>query len=130
MLAQLQAHRKRQLEEKAKAGSNWEDNDLVFPNCIGKPIDPHRLFQYFKSKLCELGFPDMRFHDLRHTAASLMLGWGINPKVAQERLGHAHVSYTLGTYSHVLPTIQKDAARQMDQLLPKTGDNNVVEQYG
>ena len=120
MLALLREHTQRQKEEKTRAGAQREENDLVFPTSTGKPTDPHRLYLYYKEQLQALGLPNLRFHDLRHTAASLMLGWGINPKVAQERLGHAHVSYTLGTYSHVLPTIQKEAAQRMDQLIPNS----------
>ena len=61
--------------------------------------------------------PNIRFHDLRHTAATLMLQQGINPKVVQERLGHADISLTLNTYSHVLPSMQEEAAEKMDELL-------------
>ena len=105
MLVLLREHAKQQLEEKTKAGGSWEENGLVFPTPTGKPTDPHRVYDYYKELLEKLGLPDLRFHDLRHTAATCLLGWRINPKVAQERLGHAHVSYILGTYSHVLPTI-------------------------
>jgi integrase len=61
--------------------------------------------------------PDIRFHDLRHTAATLMLQQGIHPKVVQERLGHSDISMTLNTYSHVLPSMQEEAADKMDELL-------------
>lgn len=61
--------------------------------------------------------PHMRFHDLRHTAATLLLGRGINPKVVSEMLGHAHVSVTLGIYSHVMPHMQQQAASAMDDAL-------------
>lgn len=64
----------------------------------------------------------MRFHDLRHTAATLLLGRGINPKVVSEMLGHSHVSVTLGIYSHVLPHMQQQAADAMDQALGLRGD--------
>ncbi len=59
----------------------------------------------------------MRFHDLRHTAATLMLQQGIHPKIVQECLGHSDISMTLNTYSHVLPSMQEDAAEKMDELL-------------
>jgi len=117
MLEQLQEHAKRQQEEKERAGEKWQENGLVFPTSLGTPTDPHRLYTYYKVLLQKLGLPDLRFHDLRHTAATLMLSGGIHPKVAQERLGHARISYTLGTYSHVLPTIQEEAAQRMDQLI-------------
>jgi integrase len=59
----------------------------------------------------------MRFHDLRHTAATLMLKEGINPKIVQERLGHSDISMTLNTYSHVLPSMQEEAADKLDELV-------------
>jgi len=75
------------------------------------------LYHSFKRLLKEAGLPDMRFHDLRHTAATLMLQQGVNPKVVQERLGHSDIVLTLGTYSHVLPVLQDEAAQKMDELL-------------
>ena len=61
--------------------------------------------------------PEFRFHDLRHTAATLMLQQGVHPKVVQERLGHSTISLTLDTYSHVLPSLQEDVAQKLDTLL-------------
>lgn len=63
----------------------------------------------------EAGLPDIRFHDLRHTAATLMLQQGVHPEVVQERLGHSAISLTLDTYSHVLPSMQEEAAKAMDE---------------
>jgi integrase len=63
------------------------------------------------------GIPKIRFHDLRHTAASLLLAAGTHPKVVQERLGHASITMTMDTYSHVLPSMQKNAADKLDLLL-------------
>lgn len=63
------------------------------------------------------GVPKIRFHDLRHTAATLLLLQGVHPKVVQERLGHATISITLDTYSHVLPSLQREAAEKLDALL-------------
>ena len=62
------------------------------------------------------GLPRIRFHDLRHTHATLLLTLGVNPKVVQERLGHSQISMTLDTYSHVVPSLQRDAARRIDDL--------------
>ena len=76
MLALLQIHAQRQLEEKAKAGSNWEENDLVFSTVFGKPIDHHRLYDYYKEKLRELGLPNLRFHDLRQHNSHLDVRMG------------------------------------------------------
>lgn len=75
------------------------------------------MFKCYKEFLKEAGLPDIRFHDLRHTAATLMLKQGVHPKVVQERLGHSDISLTLNTYSHVLPSMQEEAADKMDELL-------------
>jgi integrase len=74
-----------------------------------------RVDQYVRRK--EAGLPNIRFRDLRHTAATLMLQQNIHPKIVQERLGHSDISLTLNTYSHVLPWIQEEAAEKMDTLL-------------
>jgi integrase len=66
--------------------------------------------------LANAKLPDVRFHDLRHTAATLMLLQGIHPKIVQEMLGHASISLTLDTYSHVIPSMQRNAAKKMDEL--------------
>ena len=71
----------------------------------------------FKESLRKAGIPDMRFYDLRHTAATLMLKEGINPKIVQERLGHSDISMTLETCSHVLPSMQDEAADKLDELV-------------
>ncbi len=116
-IVKLKGHRVLQQYEKLFAGANWVDTDLIFPSTIGTPADPRNLFRNFKIFLRNAGLPDIRFHDLRHTAATLMLQQGIHPKVVQERLGHANIMLTLNTYSHVLPSMQKEAAEKMDNLL-------------
>jgi integrase len=73
----------------------------------------------FKSVLKKAGFPPMRFHDLRHSAATILLSMGIHPKVVQELLGHNQISMTMDIYSHVLPTMQKDAMERMNDALQK-----------
>ena len=114
----LRAHRERQREERAHLGEIWEDLDLVFPNSLGRPIDGINLLKYwFFPLLKRAGLPRMRFHDLRHTAATLLLGRSINPKIVSEMLGHSHVSVTLGIYSHVTPHMQQQAADAMDAAL-------------
>lgn len=75
------------------------------------------MYREFKSIIKKAGLPDIRFHDLRHTAATLMLQQGVHPKIVQERLGHSDISLTLNIYSHVLPSMQEDAANKMEEFL-------------
>ncbi len=84
----------------------------------GGPIRKSNLLRRsFKPLLRRAGLPDIRFHDLRHTSATLLLSAGVHPKVVQERLGHSTISLTLDTYSHAVPSMQRDAARRMDDLI-------------
>ena len=110
-------HRNKQHQERMLAGEKWQDYDLIFTSPIGTPLDVSNVHKVYKSCLKAAGLPNIRFHDLRHTAATLMLQQGINPKVVQERLGHSDISLTLNTYSHVLPSMQEEAAEKMDELL-------------
>jgi integrase len=119
----LREHRVRQLTERLEVGPAWEDMDLVFPNPVGKPIDGVSMVKHrFYPLLERAGLPRIRFHDLRHTAATLLLGRSINPKVVSEMLGHSHVSVTLSIYSHVMPHMQQQAAAAMDMALGQHRD--------
>jgi integrase len=80
---------------------------------------PITLLRNYKKILTRAGLPDIRFHDLRHSAATLLLSLGIHPKVVQELLGHTQISMTMDVYSHVLPGMQQDAMRQLDAALIK-----------
>ncbi len=80
-------------------------------------MDHRNLLRVFKEPLTLTGLPDIGFHDLRHTAATLMLQQGVHPKVVQERLGHSEITLTLNNYSHVLPAMQKEAAEAVDELV-------------
>jgi integrase len=116
--AALREHRKRQLEERMRRGDLWQDHGLVFPSGIGTPILGGNLNRAFKAMLKHAGLPETtRFHDLRHTCATLLLGQGVNPKFVQELLGHADISLTLNVYSHVLPDMGDAAAGAMDAAL-------------
>jgi integrase len=91
---------------------------FVFCNSMGGPLRrSHFHRDEFKPLLKRAGLPEIRFHDLRHTSATLLLAQGVHPKVVQERLGHAQISVTLDTYSHVLPSMQVDAASRLDSML-------------
>lgn len=91
----------------------------MFTNEIGGPLARQNVLRrHFRPLLRKAGLPDtLRLYDLRHTAATLLLCGGINPKVAAERLGHSSIVMTLDTYSHVLPTMQREASDKMEELL-------------
>ncbi len=113
----LRSHRARQLEERIAAGPLWRDLDLVFAGRRGGYLHEVDVYESFGAVLAAAGLPKIRFHDLRHTAATLMLARGVHPKVASEMLGHSTVAITLDLYSHVTPTMQREAARAIDALL-------------
>ena len=115
-VAKLQEHLDRQQQERVSAGDRWQEHDLMFPSTLGTPMDPSNMYKDFKDTLKMADLPDIRFHDLRHTAATLMLQQGTHPKIVQERLGHSDISLTLNTYSHVLPSMQEEAAEKMDEI--------------
>jgi integrase len=114
----LKAHRARQAEEKLKAGSLYQDGGLVFATEVGTPLEPSNIDRRsFKPLLEKARLPDMRFHDLRHTCATVLLTEGVNPKFVQELLGHADIGLTLGTYSHFLPSMGDQTAAAIESAL-------------
>jgi integrase len=115
----LRQHRRRQLEERLAAGPAYEDNDLVFANAMGAPVHPTNLRRAWLAVAREAGLGHLRFHDLRHAHASLLLQQGVHPKIVSERLGHSGVGITLDIYSHVVPNLQAQAADGLDGLLSR-----------
>ncbi len=113
-LKTLKDHRLYQEQIKVKAGDQWKAMNLVFTNDYGDFISVDKLLRHFKALLVKAGLPHMRFHDLRHSAATILLTMGVHPKVVQELLGHSTIAMTMDTYSHLLPSMQKDAANKMD----------------
>lgn len=101
-----------------KLGKRITLDDLVFADVNGVPIDPSGLSHAFKKMAIKAGLEDVRFHDLRHTFASLMLLAGAKPKVISEALGHASVAFTMDTYSHIISGMQEDAMALLDKVLP------------
>ena len=100
----LRSHLERQLAEIDRVGSLWQENGLIFASEVGEPLDRRYVTTHrFKPSLKRAGLPRVRFHDLRHTCATLLLSKNVNPKVVSEMLGHASIAITLDTYSHVLP---------------------------
>lgn len=116
-LAALREHRTRQLRERLAMGAVWQDFDLVFTNAIGGALDPGGVSTAFQVALSSAGLPKVRFHDLRHTAATLCLQAGVHIKLVSEMLGHSSVVITMDTYSHVVPTMHSAAPRAIDELL-------------
>jgi integrase len=117
VVAQLHAHRARQLEERVRAAQLWEDHGLVFATDLGRPLHASSVTIRFQRVLERAGLRRQRFHDLRHACASLLLAQGVSPRVVMEVLGHSQVTLTLNTYSHVIPTLGREAADRMDEVL-------------
>jgi integrase len=114
----LEEHLERQLKVMERLGDLYRDQGLVFTTEVGTPINPSNLRKRsFAPLLQKAGLPRLRFHDLRHTCATLLLSKNIHPKYVQELLGHATVSITLDTYSHVLPGMGNQVAEAMEDVL-------------
>ena len=101
------------------AGHRWRGWDLVFCTSIGTPLDVRNLQRHWKAMLHRAGLADRRWQDLRHTCATLMLAGGVSPRVMQEVPGHGHIGMTLGTNSHVLPSLRREAADRMEAILAR-----------
>lgn len=106
----------RQVELKVAAGSDWVERGLVFPDAKGKFIVPDTLLYRFHRLLEDIGLPRMRFHDLRHSAATILLSMGVPANMVQELLGHSNVSITLGIYGHVLPSTRRETIDKLEGL--------------
>jgi integrase len=117
-VAALKAYRKGQLEQRVKVGSLYENHNVIFSSEKGTPLSPENLVnRSFKPLLKRAELPEIRFHDLRHTCATLLLGRGVHPKIVQELLGHATIAMTLDTYSHYLPPMGDQASGAMGDAL-------------
>lgn len=118
LIEALKKHRAKQNEYKLKMSSGYRDFDLVIATEIGTEVGGRNLNRYFSNavKKCS-GVPVIRFHDLRHTHATLLLSIGENPKIVSERLGHSRVNTTLDIYSHVIPDMQTETAKRLNALL-------------
>ena len=115
----LKRHKAAQNEERLGLGTLWQDHGLTFPGQAGQPMRFWSLTGGpFLRLLKRAGLPEKtRFHDLRHTCATLLLSQGVHPKYVQELLGHATISITLDTYSHVLPGMSDQVAHAMQDVL-------------
>lgn len=113
----LEIQRAAQGQDRERYGDRYIDQDLVFSTHKGRPLMHRNVFREFKRLLQKAALPNIRFHDLRHTNATLLLGQGAHPKVVQERLGHSQVGITLNTYSHVLPGLGREAIERLGAAL-------------
>jgi integrase len=117
VLTSLRTHRQVQLEDRLRAGGAWEEHGLVFSTQRGRPLDGTNVLRDFKRMLKKAALPGRRFHDLRHTTASLLMHQNVHPRVVMDLLGHSEFRVTMDLYSHVGPVLQRGAAEQMDILL-------------
>ena len=119
MVEGLRAHRAAQNAERLAAGTNWHDTGFVFTTPIGTPLDPRNDYLAWHKLLDDAGVRRDKLHTARHTAATLLLLQGVPARVAMQILGHSQISLTLGTYSHIVPELQRDAANRIaDALWP------------
>jgi integrase len=114
----LKAHRTRQLEDRLAAGGACHDSGFVFTSPIGTALEPRNVTRVFHVLLAGADLHSVRFYDLRHTAATLLLAQGVDPRTIMETLGHSQISLTLNTYS-LLPALQEDAAAKLDAILTR-----------
>jgi integrase len=112
-----------QEKERVTAGSLRQSNPCVFTTPIGTPTDPRNDFRQFKKLLARADLPSVRLHDLRHTAASLLLVQNVPARVVMEILGHSQIALTMNTYSHVAPEVSRAAADRMGRMLWRTDDD-------
>jgi integrase len=113
----LRAHRARQAQQRLAAGPEWQDGDLVFANRIGGFVEPVSLHRNFRCVLLKAGLPAMKFHNLRHGAATLMLREGTPLKLIQELLGHSSIAVTSGFYVHLDDEFKRQGADALDRAL-------------
>lgn len=124
-MQELEAHRRRQQAEWEMIGESWKPEGFVFTDVLGRPVEPRTLYGWYRQLVEEAGVPRIRFHDLRHTAASLMIHNGINAKTVSDRLGHADVAFTLRVYAHLYDEQREEAAFDLPDLYPESfGDSN------
>lgn len=115
----LRLQRARQAQQRLAAGLSWDSrHDLIFTNQTGGPLEPKVLARDYKALLKKAELPTtMRFHDLRHSAASLLLAQGVHPRAIMELLGHSSITVTMNVYGHVMPAMMRDAADKMEAII-------------
>ena len=128
----MRRHRERQVAEREVGGDSWHEIGFVFTTAKGGPLDGTVVAHTLQRLLSRAGLPRMRFYDLRHGCASLLLAEGVHPRVVTEALGHSGIGLTMNTYSHVSAALQREAANRIDGVFrleasdPKTVVETVV----
>ncbi len=118
LIDELRALREKQAEHRRLLGKKYQDHGLVFSQRSGRPEHAHNIVRRDFHKVLERAkLPRIRFHDLRHCQATLLLLQGTHPKVVQERLGHSAIGITMDTYPHVLPGLQEQAVQRLQERL-------------
>ena len=118
----LQEHREHQGQERTWAGDAWADQGLVITSIYGGFVEPAYVWKRFQQLLQKCELPRMRFHDLRHSAATILLAMGVELKVIQELLGHSTIAITADIYAHLLPSMQQDAMKKLDERFRDKGE--------
>ncbi|MGI9058097.1 MAG: tyrosine-type recombinase/integrase [Ktedonobacteraceae bacterium] len=129
LIGMLKKQQSRQLEYR-KTVDNWRSLDLVFPNLSGGYTHPNHMGDLFRKLLKKAELPPIHFHDLRHSAASILLCMGVNIKVIQELLGHSDISITLRTYSHLLPTMQQEVVEAWNDVFKEDNRSKDEDESG
>ena len=107
-----------QIEQQLAAGPKWNNpSNLIFTNQFGKPLTPSQVRRTFNKLLNQAGVKTIRFHDLRHSTATLLLSLNVQHSIVQDVLGHANIGITMDTYSHSVPRLQEEAMDKLDALL-------------
>jgi integrase len=117
VIEELKRYRIHQQKMKLRLGNAYQDNGYIISKENDEPINPNYIFNHFKKLLQKANVPPIRFHDLRHTHATIMLKLGEHPKIVSERLGHSSIQMTLNTYSHVTLDMQKEASDRFEQAI-------------
>lgn len=118
LVKEIRTHRRKQNEERLKLGAAWQNHDLVFPSEVGTPSTHSNITQIYKRVLRNADLrTSLRLYDLRHSHATLLLKAGVHAKIVSERLGHSSIALTLDIYSHVLPSMQAEAAAHLETML-------------
>lgn len=112
----LRRHRAAQLEQRLRAGPAWQDTGVIFTSLHGPPLEAARVSRIFQRDLLNAALPRVRFHDLRHTAATLLIEQGVPIKAVQSTLGHSTIATTMDVYAHLTPAMQDSVAEAIDRL--------------